>query len=462
MRVSPTSFALIAAGLLAAATMTATAQSRRDSRPNIVVVLVDDLRWDALGHAGHPFARTPNIDRLAAEGVRFQNAFVTLPLCSPSRASFLTGQYAYTHGILDNTDRTPRSQQLTTFPALLQRRGYETAFVGKWHMGNDDAPRPGFDHWVSFKGQGVYRDPELNVNGRVDRATGYITDVLTEHALEFIRRRHTRPFCLYLSHKAVHGPFTPAERHARLFEGEAIQRRTGASDDLSGKPALRRSQPAAGSPAGRGPGDDLIRNQLRCLASIDEGLGRLLRALSGADELDNTLVVFTSDNGFFWGEHGLGDKRAAYEEALRIPLLIRYPRLVKSGSVRRQLVLNVDLAPTILDIARVPRPADLHGRSLVKVLGSERAGHRDAALVHYFNEPRFPRIPTWRAVRTERWKYIDYPDHPDWAEMYDLSVDPAELRNLAGDPSVARERVELQKELRRLLKSAGAPPERKD
>src|SRR3954449_9028669 len=175
-----------------------------ERRPNIVFILVDDLRSDELHCTGHPFAQSPHADRLAREGANFQNAFATTPLCSPSRASFLTGQYPHRHGIIDNTDHSALSHRLLTWPKQLHDQGYETCFIGKWHMGIDDSPRPGFDQWVSFPGQGECVNPVLNVNGKSDRARGYITDLLTEHSVEFLKRPRARPFCLYLAHKAVH------------------------------------------------------------------------------------------------------------------------------------------------------------------------------------------------------------------------------------------------------------------
>ena len=212
--------------------------SAAGARPNIVVVLMDDLRWDELHCTGHPFALTPNIDRLAAEGVTFRNAFVTSPLCSPSRACFLTGQYAHSHGIIDNTDHSPASHRLQTFPRALQANGYETAFIGKWHMGVDDTPRPGFDHWVGFPGQGTYFDPVLNVDGRHVKETGYTTDILTRYAVELLERQRSKPLCLWMPHKAVHpeltqladgsvndpngGVFVPADRHKTLFASATV------------------------------------------------------------------------------------------------------------------------------------------------------------------------------------------------------------------------------------------------
>src|SRR5215510_7820430 len=226
------------------------------SRPNIVFILIDDLRWDELGCTGHPYITTPNIDRIAHEGAMFRNAFMTTPLCSPSRASFLTGQYAHTHGITDNIDRSAASQRLVTFPFLLHEAGYETGFIGKWHMGNDDKPRPGFDRWVSFKGQGSYINLDLNEDGKEIKSSGYTTDTLNGYAVDFIKRRRDKPFLLYLAHKAIHPEvkqnddgsvdltasdrFIPAKRHERAFEGVTIPRRPNYGRAPEDKPALRR------------------------------------------------------------------------------------------------------------------------------------------------------------------------------------------------------------------------------
>ena len=245
-----------------------------DGRPNIVVVLMDDLRWDELRCTGHPFALTPNIDRLASEGVIFRNAFVTSPLCSPSRACFLTGQYAHTHGITDNTDRSPASHRLPTVPRALQSNGYETAFIGKWHMGVDDSPRPGFDRWIGFPGQGTYFDPVLNIDGQRLKQEGFTTDLLTRFAVEFLSHRRSKLLCLWLPHKAVHpeltqladgsisdpnaGEFAPAERHKSLFAGVPVARRPNAGRAPSGKPALERkigNLPPLGLATGTDPRD---------------------------------------------------------------------------------------------------------------------------------------------------------------------------------------------------------------
>ena len=442
--------ALVVGGGLTAAP--AVRADEGEARPNVVFILVDDLRWDALGCAGHPFVKTPNIDRLAKEGVRFRNAFVTTPLCSPSRASFLTGQYAHTHGVQGNGNNNARSHELATFPRMLQKAGYATGYVGKWHMGTDDSPRPGFDRWVSFRGQGAHVNPVLNIDGKVTKVEGYTTDILTEHAVAFLKQPRHKPFALYLAYKAVHGPFTPADRHKALYADDPITRPPSVHDTLDGKPVIQRKIEGQKPPGpGTGPGELLIRNQLRMLAAIDEGVGRLLKTLEETKQLDRTLLIFTSDNGYFWGEHGLGDKRAAYEESIRVPLLVRCPALARPGTVRDELVLNIDIAPTLLDLAGVEVPKTMHGRSLVPLLRGNAGGWRTAFLAEYFAEPKFARIPTWQAVRTVRWKYIRYPDYAGMDELYDLHADPHELKNLVQDPHAQAALKELRAELERLL-----------
>lgn len=426
-------------------------------RPNIVFVIVDDIRWDAFGCMGHPWVKTPNVDRLAREGAVFKNFFDTIPLCSPARASFLTGRYCHANGILDNTNRNAQSHKLVTWPRLLHDAGYETGFFGKWHMGNDDSPRPGFDRWVSFKGQGVYKDPPLNIDGKSQKVDGYITDLLTRYAVDFIRKPHDKPFVVYLPHKSVHGPFTPAERHKDLYKSEPFTPSASAHDDLSGKPAVAkvRARPNANPAANRTPGEGVMRSQLRCLASIDEGVGEILKALEDTKQLDNTLVMFTSDNGYFWGEHGgLGDKRWAYDESIRLPLMVRYPKLIRAGTTIDALTLNIDVAPTMLELAGAPVPKDIHGRSMLPLFKVDTAGRRTAILTEYFRDGNFPH-PPWRCVRTDRWKLIRYVDHPEWDELYDLRADPHEMKNLIGEPSAAGTVKDLRAELDRQWQATG-------
>jgi N-acetylglucosamine-6-sulfatase len=438
-----------------ASVQAALAQTQSSSQPNFIVVIVDDLRADALGATGHPFVRNPSIDRIAEEGMRFRNAFVVTPLCSPARASFLTGRYARSHGI--RTNGSPDSG-LVTFPRLLETAGYDTAFIGKWHMGEDDGPRPGFTHWVSFPGQGVYGNPELNVNGRREIVRGYTTDILNFYAADFVRTasRGTRPFLLVLSHKAAHAPFNPPWRHRDLYADEVIRCSLGCDDKLENKLALTREVPGTVRPTpGQGPTDDDIRSQLALLSSVDDGIADLWQVLDEEGELDRTAIVLTSDNGFFYREHGLGDKRWPYEEAIRIPFLLYYPPLVEPALFNDSLVLNVDLAPTLLDLAGVAVPADIQGRSLVPLLSGEgRGGWREAFAGEYFEEAPFPRIPSWEAIRTERFKYVRYPElGPAYDELYDLLSDRYELRNAIGDSSLSQVLDELRSELDQLLSS---------
>jgi N-acetylglucosamine-6-sulfatase len=448
--------------------------------PNIVFVLVDDMRWDEVRAAGHPFIETPHMDRLAREGARFLNAFATTPLCSPSRASFLTGQYAHAHGIVDNTVRP--SHQLATFPRALEQAGYRTGFFGKWHMGNDDSPRPGFTRWVAMPGQGEALDPQLNVDGQRIRVPGYATDVLTDYAARFIQEAGARPFLVYLAHKAIHpnvvqrddgkvvplagqpGGFVAAERHRGRYAGVQMPRRASAFKPPLGKPALLRKIEDL-PPLGRETAtkDDDIRGRLEMLLAVDDSLGRILATLEKLGSLDNTIVVFTSDHGYFYGEHGLNEeRRLAYEEAIRIPLLVRYPRLVPAGLTPRELVLSIDLAPTMLAVAGLAPLSSMQGRSLVPLFKRSPGEWRSSFLIEYYSDTVFPRIRNmgYAAARTERYKYIEYRELQDMNELYDLETDPFEERNLVGTPSARAVYDRMQSELRRLQSDLGVRSQR--
>lgn len=443
---------------------------QRHPRPNIIFILVDDLRWDELSIAGHPFLKTPRIDRIAKEGALFRNAFMTTPLCSPSRASFLTGKYAHNHGITDNVDRSVASHQLITFPLVLQQAGYATAFIGKWHMGNDDSPRPGFDRWVSFKGQGSYLKTEINEDGRDVNPRGYITDILNEYAVEFIKRRHDKPFLVYLAHKAIHPEvmqhgdgsinmadaerFIPAERHRNLFVGKKIPRRPSAMQSPTGKPALERTidnLPPLG--AKTATADQAVLGRLRSLMAVEEGVGKILKALKETNQLNNTVIVFTSDNGYFYGEHGLSvERRLAYEESIRMPLLVRYPPVIKAGTVRDEFALNIDLAPTLLELAGVSAPM-VDGRSLVPLMKGPGSDWRRSFLIEYYSDKVIPRVRQmgYKAVRTERWKYIHYYELDGMDELYDLTADPYEMKNIINQPGAGSTLEAMKRELERLL-----------
>lgn len=420
------------------------------SWPNFLIVITDDQRWDAMSHMGCRMLRTPNMDRLAAEGARFSNTFVTTSLCSPSRASYLTGQYVHRHGIRGN--RMPLPIETVTFPRLLQQAGYDTGYFGKWHMGQQPE-RPGFNHYVTFRGQGSYYDPNLDINGTLSKYSSYLTDILTDHAVEWLKQNRTAPFLMYFGHKASHGPFQPAERHKEAFADVPLPRPASVDDTLADKPEWMKKR--GGKGVRTDPNyENLMRNYYRTLLAVDESLGRVIRQLEEQRQLDNTFVLFTSDNGFFHGEHGLGDKRAGYDEALRIPFLVRYPALVKRASVVSQMALNIDVAPTILELARMAAPASVQGRSLLPLLRGNPRGWRTSFLYEYFAEPQFPQTPDIQGVRTERWKYLRYPGIDDLDELYDLKSDPLEMRNVVRDSAFAASLQNAKLELKRLLKLA--------
>lgn len=442
--------------------MRAQAQTQR---PNIVFFLIDDLRFDAMGFMGHPsWLRTPNIDRLRAEGAHFANAFVVHSLCSPSRAAFLSGRYGHCNGVYDNMghDLLP---EVRTYPMVLQQAGYDTAFVGKWHMANTNMPRPGFNYWLSFTGQGVYENPTFNENGRQFQAQGYITDLLTDYAVQFLQRPRSGPFSLCLWHKSVHGPFTPAERHKALYTGEELPKPVSWDDTFENKPHWQRAiaNGASGPDAFTAPCPDKLDprpwdgkqqgriDYYRTLAAVDESVGKVYEALERMGQLDNTILVFAGDNGYFMGEHRRGDKRLMYEESLRIPLLIRYPRRVAAGSTVEQMVLNIDMAPTFLEAADVQAPAEMQGRSIWPLFAGQTADWRISFLYEYMQDGRF-QTPPMLGVRTERWKYVTYPTLQDLDELYDLQNDPYEMTNLAVDPAFAGKLAEMKAELERLKK----------
>jgi len=451
-----------------------------DRRPNVVFILTDDQRWDTMSCAGHPFLKTPHCDRLAAEGARFSNAFVTTSLCSPSRASLLSGLYGHTHGVLDNFTDYPT--RLTSFPMRLHEEGYETAYVGKWHMGEDnDEKRPGFDYWVSHKGQGQYFGTTFNVNGQRVVKPGYYTHEVAGMAVEWLRRPREKPFLLILGHKAPHTPYTTEPKYANLYDDVDIRYPPSALA-LEGKPdwvkqriatwhgiygplyGFRKNFPDA-RPEGVKDFARFVRSYAATIKSVDDSVGRVYEALKDMGELDNTVVIFASDNGMFLGEHGMTDKRTMHEESIRVPLLVRYPKLIKPGTVVDRMVLSIDLAPSVLAMARAAPLKNIHGASWAPLLGGDARGWRTSWYYEYNYEKQFPYTPNVRGVRTDEWKYVRYP-HGDGgpdrhkAELYNLKDDPGELRNLIDDPACRDRREVLRQELRRLMEQAGALPDK--
>ncbi len=429
------------------------------ARPNFVFFLVDDLRWDAMSCAGHPFVKTPNVDRLADSGARFTNAFVTIALCAPSRAVFLTGMYSHSNGVWTNEGQE-YDHSIPTFASELRKAGYETGFVGKFHMAPTAEPRPGFDYWLSFVGQGIYQDPKLNENGRSFQAQGYMTDILTQHAVEFVKKQRAKPFCLCVWHKAVHGPFTPAERHKDLYADAKMPEPVAFQDNLNGKPDWQKERGQNGVrrrlPANEqrkwNPHPEKTIDYFRTLAAVDDSVGSVMKALQETGALDHTVLIFAGDNGFFHGEHQFGDKRLAYEESIRIPLVFSGPG-IKNGTPD-QMVLNLDVAPTILDMAGVKPPATMQGRSFKAILAGEKPAWRTSFLYEYFQEAWLARIPTMIGVRTLDSKYVTYPLISDLDELYDLKPDPHEMKNLATDPASAGKLAELKAELDKVKQEA--------
>jgi len=453
------------------------------NQPNLLVILIDDLRFDEFGAGGHPYMQTPHIDRIAREGAMCLRAFHPTPLCSPNRASIVTGQYASRHGIIDNVARDAASHRLPNYHLQLQALGYETAHIGKWHMGNDDAPRPGYDTWISFKGHGQLEDPELNENGTAVQHRGYVTDLLNARAVDFIARRRRRPFALFLAHKAVHpdayqaadgtldlsrGGYKPADRHRDLYRGEVFPPRPNVLPPetvVRQAPAwaeafeLRKTERARTTLAAIHAGEqEEIRLRAAMMASVDEGVGMIFDALGRRRILDDTFILFLGDNGYFFGEHGLGpERRFAYEEGIRAPFVMRYPRKIRAGTTIPDLVLTLDIAPTMVALAGGKPTRAMQGRSLLPLFAGKRAGWRQSFLAEYFSENALPWLigMTYKAVRTDRYKYIHWVNRGGLDgivdELYDLDKDPYELKNLIRSRTYAGIRTKLQRELARLV-----------
>ena len=429
---------------------------------NILVVLTDDHRYDALGFMkAQDFGETPTLDRLAREGVHFRNAFVTTALCSPSRASIFTGLYAHQHRVVDNNHPIPPG--LIFYPQYLQRAGYETAFIGKWHMGAEtDKPQPGFDHWVSFKGQGTYLPSAdgLNVNGRNVPQKGYITDELTEYALDWIGKRdHKRPWMMHLAHKAVHSEFIPAERHKGRYANETFRYPESMKPGAPGRPMWvenqRNSWHGVDYPY-HGTLDvaDYYKRYMETLLAVDEGLARIMDLLEQRGELDDTLILYMGDNGFMFGEHGLIDKRAAYEESMRVPMLARCPALFGHGVVE-QVVANIDIAPTMLAAAGLAAPKHMEGADMLPLARGQQVPWRKELLYEYYWERNFPQTPTVHALREDRYKYMHFHGIWDLDELYDLAADPDETVNLLARPGHEDLADRMSKKLFAILEKTG-------
>ena len=431
---------------------------------NVIYILTDDQRYDALGFM-NPEINTPNMDKLAEKGVHFKNSFVTTALCSPSRASILTGQYMHTHGVVDNNK--PAKEGTVYFPSYLQQVGYETAFFGKWHMGgHHDDPQPGFDHWLSFAGQGDYypkrkrngKVSRFNINGKHVNQKGYITDELTDYTLQWLNdeRDSDKPFFVYLSHKAVHANFDPAQRHKEQYSDAEIkvpESQADTPENYKGKPMWVKNQRNSWHGVDFPYHSELNvkeykRQYNRALSAVDDSLGRITAWLK-ANNLDhNTAVILMGDNGFLFGEHGLIDKRNAYEESMRVPLVAYIPG-AKQNYVVEEMAANIDIAPTILDIAGIKeQPPQFAGASLLPLAKGDTVDDwRKNLLYEYYWEFNFPHTPTTLAIRSDDYKLIQYHGVWDTDELYDLKNDPQEMNNLIDKRRYLKIKVELRKAL---------------
>lgn len=434
------------------------------TRPNIIFIYTDDQRYDALSvvqkeqgaQARFPWFSTPNIDRIANEGVRFRNAFVINSLCSPSRATMLNSRYNHLNGIANN--HTGLTDTTITYATELKKSGYQTAFFGKWHMGNETGKRPGFDYSASFVGQGKYYDCPIEINGVAAPSQGWVDDVSTTNAIEYIRANKEKTFLLTLAFKSGHGPFQPPARHKDTYANIALSKPGNENlvSPYKGQIETGRKNNQGGEKGGSWTyeNEQKIRGYFGALKGIDENVGRVLRTLDSLHLDLHTVVIFSSDNGFFLGEHSLGDKRAAYEESIRIPLVVRYPARFPKGKKIDKMVLNLDGAPSILDLAGVKAPASFQGKSWVPLVEEKAKEWRTSFLYEYFYENGY-NTPTIKAIRTETGKLVQYPGEESWSELYDLKNDPTESKNLYQTPEGEKLKKLLVEQLAKEEKSVG-------
>ena len=407
--------------------------ARAADRPNIIVLVADDLRWDTFGWAGHPVVKTPNIDRLAADGVRFTNNFCTTSICSISRASIFSGQYESRHGIDDFAKNFSPEAWRRTYPALLRAHGYHTGFIGKFGVGNQ-MPQDQFDYWKGFPGQGNYLGKDK-----------HLTAIMGDQAVEFIRmQRGTQPFCLSVSFKAPHADdgkpreFPPDPQDEELYANITIPPpRLADSNYFAALPEFLRQSENRTRWERRFATPEMYqktcKDYFRLVTGMDREIGRIMEALRDTRLDSNTLIIFTSDNGFFLGERGFAGKWLMFEESIRTPLIIRPPKPSTAPLTVNAMVLNIDLAPTILDYAKIEIPSAMQGKSLRPWLQGKTAPWRK----EFFYEHHFifgDKIPPVEGIRAERWKYVRYVRNGGVEEFYDLFLDPYEEKNLASNP----------------------------
>lgn len=460
--------AALACGFLRPAAGQQPGPSTPAERPNILFIMSDDHAAHAISAYGSRINRTPNLDRLAQQGMLFRNCFCTNSICGPSRAVILTGKYSHLNGFTRNGQRFDGSQP--TVAKLLQKAGYQTAIIGKWHLESDPT---GFDYWNILPGQGAYYDPVLIEMGQRNKHAGYVTDIITDLVLEFLQKRRdpARPFFLMYHHKAPHRNWQPGPKHKTLYEDVEIPEPPTLWDDWSHRASAAKTQEMtierhltpsdlkeppppglSGQALTKWKYQRYIKDYLRCIASVDENVGRVLDYLDRSGLANNTIVFYTSDQGFFLGDHGWFDKRFMYEQSLRMPLLVRWPGHVRPGSTSEKIVLNLDFAETFLDCAGAPIPEDMQGRSFRPILeGNTPADWRRSMYYRYYEFPAVHSVNKHFGVRTERHKLIFYPELGEW-ELFDLQKDPQEMRSVYSDPAYAGVVQELKAELERLKK----------
>jgi arylsulfatase A-like enzyme len=473
-----------ALGLVAA---TAASHAAPRKPPNILYIMADDHAAHAISAYGSRINKTPNIDRLAAGGMRMNNVFCTNSICTPSRAAILTGQYSHRNGVYTLNDQLDPKRDHAA--QRLRNAGYQTAMIGKWHLVTQPQ---GFDHWNILPGQGVYYDPVFIDREGKRKHEGYCTDLIADFSLDWLKKRdRAKPFFLMCHHKAPHRPWDPAPKYAKLFDGQTIPEPDNLYDHYQGKPAsvanvkmrvgedsverdVKRPLPAGlkGDALRKWAYQYYIKDYLRCIQSVDDNVGRMLDYLEEDGSANDTIVVYTSDQGFFLGDHGWYDKRLMYEESLRMPFLVRYPAAIRPRSVNDDIVRNIDFAPLFLDYAGAPAPAEMQGRSFrANLEGRTPANWRQSMYYRYWmHNSNDHHVPAHYGVRTKDWKLIYYygkplgmkgaqepATEPDW-ELFDMKRDPREMKNLYRDPAHAGTVSKLKAELDRLQKEAGDRP----
>ncbi|VTR98827.1 sulfatase family protein [Tuwongella immobilis] len=417
-------------------------------RPNLLIMMTDDQRADALSCAGNPVLRTPNLDRIAGEGARFRNMFVTNALCAPSRATLLTGLYSHSHGVTDNRGRIV-PQSIPMVSDLLRKAGYEVAFCGKSHQGNALRDRE-WDHYFGYRGQGNYLKPMVaeGTKGKDLPRDGWMDDVITDDAIAWMKQPHEKPFAMFLFFKAPHRSWTPPPRHKDLFNNVTIPLPKLWDADRNAKTqAFAKADNRIGDFADVKDFQSYVKDYYRTIVGVDDNVGKVFAALEANKQLDSTAILFTSDNGFFQGEWKAFDKRFMHEPSIRVPLLMRYPAKIKAGSLIDPMVLNVDIAPTLLDLAGLPVPESMQGRSVVPLFAGTPADWRKDWLYEYFEYPAEHNVRKHRGVRTDTHKLIHYYESPEEWELYDLSKDPDELHNLYRKPGMEALTTQLKQRI---------------